>query len=94
MEAKLAWYLPRNSMGNEMQATKALPSDARQIVQHGLSDHNPGFLLLPVTMLLALLTRFRPAAFSLNHVTARDRSPICASAFFSPRNFFRPPPIL
>lgn len=94
MEAKLAWYMPRNSMDHEVQASKALPSDARQAIQHGLNDQNPGYLLLPLTMLLALLTRFKPVALSLSHLTARDRSPICSAAFFSPRNFFRPPPIL
>lgn len=94
MEAKLAWYMPRNSMGNEMQASKALPSDARQVIQQGLHDHNPGYLLLSVTVLLSLLLRFRPAAVSLNHISKRERSPICASPFFSPRNFFRPPPVL
>ncbi len=94
MEAKLAWYLPRNSMGSEMQAAKALPSDVRQVIQHGLTDHNPAYLLLPLTMLLALLTQFQPAALSQSNIKTRHRSPIRASAFFSPGNFFRPPPVL
>lgn len=94
VEAKLAWYLPHNSVDNEMQAAKALPSDARQTIQQGLPDHGPGYLLLSLTALLALLVQFRPATFSLNQIPTRNGSAVLESAFFSPGNFFRPPPVL
>lgn len=94
MEAKLAWYLPHNSVDNEMLAAKALPSDARQDIQQGLPSHDPGYLLLSLTAMLAVLVQYRPATFFLNRIKTRDRSPILESAFFSPGNFFRPPPVL
>jgi hypothetical protein len=92
VEAKLAWYLPPQTTGSEVQAAKALPADIPQIILHGLPDHNPIFPLVPLTLLLAVLTACRPAALSFCGVTANDRSPIATSSF-SPTNFLRPPPV-
>jgi hypothetical protein len=92
VEAKLAWYLPPHTMGGEVQSAKALPADVPQIILHGLPDHNPIFPLLPLTMLLAAVTAFRPSADFLCAIKITDRSPRATSSF-SPANFLRPPPV-
>ena len=60
VEAKLAWYLPQNTMGSDVQAAKALPADVPQLILHGLPDHNPIFPLLPL-ILLTIAIGCRPA---------------------------------
>lgn len=91
VEAKLAWYLPRHTMGSEVQAAKALPADTRQITLQALPDHNPIFPLLTLTLLMAFLPARRHVAVSFWRTTNKVHSPI-SSSNFSPANFFRPPP--
>ena len=92
IEAKLAWYLPRHTMGTEVQAAKALPADTPQVILHGLPDHNPIFPLLQLTLLLAFVPAGGHLTQSFCRITNSERSPRSPSSF-SPANFLRPPPV-
>ncbi len=92
VEAKTAWYLPPHSMGSQIQAAKALPADAPQLIQHGLPDHPSIFCFLAATLLLASVIRWKPTAVSFRIAVNFDRS-LFSFITFSPRNFFRPPPV-
>ena len=92
VEAKLAWYLPRHTMGSEVQAAKALPADTRQITLHALPDHNPIFPLLTISLLSAFVIAGQNVAVSFWRTANNVHSPISTSSF-SPANFLRPPPV-
>jgi hypothetical protein len=91
VEAKLAWYLPRHTMGSEVQAAKAMPADTRQITLQALPDHIRIFPPLTLTLLMAFLPAGRQVAVCFWRTANNVRSPISTSSF-SPANFFRPPP--
>jgi hypothetical protein len=94
-EAKTAWYGPTAGPGSAIRAAKALPADSTQVVLHGIAA--PGhdspvvpFLILAVFVLaLSIGTDFRMTG----KANRAAHSP-CAAAFFSPQQFFRPPPTL
>ena len=91
MEAKLAWYGPQVGIGSDMSAAKALPADVPDVVRHGVPAPDPihplvPFLLLPIfaaSILADAHLRLRPA----HHPPS-----FSAASYFSPKNFFRPPP--
>ncbi len=93
IEAKVAGYLPPNTLGNEVHAAKALPADVPQVILHGLSDHNPLYPLPPFSMLLAVLIGSCIAAVHYCGVSLDDY-PSPSRSGFSPEKFSRPPPAL
>jgi hypothetical protein len=95
LEAKTAWYGPKNGPSCDIQSQKACPADLRAVVSHGVST------LPPVTFPPALIFLASVAAIAwtdadflpgvnvgFNHI------PVSAAPYFSPGLFFRPPPAL
>jgi hypothetical protein len=91
MEAKLAWYVPEHGLAIAVSATKALPADVPDLVQHGVSAPAPVFAALPVLLLL-----FAAPLWVAKLTQRLQRSlpyhPVSYAFCFSPQRFFRPPP--
>jgi hypothetical protein len=93
IEAKLAWYVPVNGLGDTMSAAKALPADTPDILYYGAPAPDPVPLQIPVAMLAVFTAVFVTGAFVLPRREIVNRHlQVSAAAYFSPGIFFRPPP--
>jgi hypothetical protein len=93
VEAKTAWYGPVSGPGSVVRASKAMPTDAPRVIEHGIPVPDPvhpqiSFLLLATFSVLSLAAE-APMGREGAH------SPVKLSfEAFSPQLFFRPPPAL
>jgi hypothetical protein len=92
MEAKLAWYGPQGGFGSDVRAAKALPADVPALVPHGAPAPDPIHPLISFALLLAFAAGCALADVLLENEAAQNHLPVSAASYFSPHNFFRPPP--
>jgi hypothetical protein len=94
-EAKTAWYGPAVGFGSAVRAAKALPSDLPQIVSHGITTPDPVRPVLPF-FTFAVFVLVQSAIFKCRATRNRNRVAFtpASAPFFSPQQFFRPPPVL
>ncbi|MGD0154455.1 MAG: hypothetical protein ABSB50_00060 [Terracidiphilus sp.] len=93
IEAKTAWYGPFAGFGSSVREAKALPMATPEVVEHGVPAPDPAhprltFAILPAAAVISLAAARLPVGGEI----VRNRLPLYTSAFFSPNNFFRPPP--
>jgi len=93
VEAKTAWYRPANGPGSDIQSQKARPVDLPALLSHGTTL--PPAALQPVLVFLASVAAiaWTGTAF-VSEVDPGFHIAVCASPYFSPGLFFRPPPSL
>jgi hypothetical protein len=95
MEAKLACYSPHRSFGSDVRAAKALPEDIPSLVPHGALAPDTIHPLIPFAFLFEFAAGLTLAVNILLKLQSEQKNlHAISSSFFSPHNFFRPPPVL
>lgn len=93
VEAKTAWYGPVSGPGSTVRASKAMPTDAPRVIDHGIPVPDPIHPQIPFLLLAALSILSLAAEAPVGREGAHPRVRVSFKAF-SPQLFFRPPPIL
>lgn len=93
VEAKMAWYGPTSGVGSDVRASKAMPADAPELVEHGIPVPDP---IHPHILFAVLSAPFvdAPQVVPVSHEWLKDRPREFAKVFLSSPIFFRPPPAL
>ncbi len=93
VEAKTAWYGPVAGEGSNIRAAKALPVVTPKVVEHGVPTPDPAHPHLAFAALPAVAPVWVAGARApLGGGIVRNHLPLVTAAYFSPYNFFRPPP--
>jgi len=95
IEAKTAWFNPAGASGSEIAAAKARPADLPSLVAHGVPVPDPVHPQIFFIFLTVLTAASLWKADALpGHSIKYSRLTVSSAAYFSPKLFFRPPPIL
>lgn len=94
IEAKTAWFGPAAGPGSAVRAAKALPEGLPRLVDHGLPLQDPAHphlhFSVPPASTAILLPRVKT---SVDGEILFGHLPFFSAAYFSPSDFFRPPPV-
>lgn len=94
MEAKMAWYGPGAGLKSEITAAKAMPADMPRVMAHGLATPEP---VAPQTYFFVLSFFIAAILLRAGFFYRLPMAPIAVEdvrhSFFSPFQFFRPPPV-
>lgn len=93
VEAKTAWYGPISGPGSAVRASKAMPTDAPRVIDHGIPVPDPIHPQVPFLLLAAFSILSLAAEVPMGREGAHSRARV-SPAVFSPQLFFRPPPVL
>jgi len=93
VEAKAAWYGPISGPGSDVRASKAMPTDAPRVIEHGVPVPDPIHPQIPFLLLAALPILSLAAEAPMGRESAHPRVKVSHAAFSS-QVFFRPPPVL
>ena len=93
VEAKTAWYGPVTGPGDPVRAEKALPADAPKVDELGVPAPSFTHPQIAFAALVAIADALLPGTLaSAIDEALHSRPPVFSAAYFSPPNFFRPPP--
>lgn len=93
VEAKTAWYGPVAGEGSNIRAAKALPVVTPEVVEHGVPTPDPAHPRLAFAALPAVAPTWHSGAREpLGGGIVRNHFPLVTAVYFSPSNFYRPPP--
>lgn len=88
----MAWYGPPAGLGSDVRAAKAMPADTPEVVFRSVSAPDPVHPQLPAFVAALAVVLVAGVVVSKAWETAGELSRACASRYFFPQVFFRPPP--